>query len=321
MTPRAVVALLLVTLAAVTTSHAQPADRKTVAVLTPSAAQWREEAFRGALRSLGYVEGVNVVFDIRSADGHLERLPELARAVVRRGVDVIVGVNMPSMRAALAASKSVPIVMAMVGDPVRLGLVASLARPGGTVTGVSNMSGELAAKRLELLREVAPHARRIALLYHPDEAIVPPQVEDLEAKGHTLGLQFRMIAVRGEADLERAFDAAAAWPADAVLRLAGQASTVGAQTARLALKRRLPAMMFTRRDVEAGGLMAYYIDEDEAFRRVAHYVDQILKGAAPRDLPVEQPTRFELAINLRTARALRLTVPPSLLLRANHVIE
>ena len=300
---------------------AQVSEPKRVAVLTPAAAQWREQAFRDALRKLGYVEGTNLVLDIRSADGRLERLPELGRDVARRNPHVIVGVNTPGTRAAFDASKNVPIVMAMVGDPVGLGLITSLARPGGTITGLSNMSGSLAGKRLELLREAVPAARRIALLYHPDEPIVKPQVDELEAKGRPLGLQLKLLAVRSESDLSRAFEDAAAWPADAVFRLAGQASTLGRQTAQHALKRRLPAMLFTRRDVEAGGLMAYYIDEDDVFRRVAHYVDQILKGASPRDLPVEQPSRFELAVNVKTARELHVTLPPALLLRADHVIQ
>lgn len=300
---------------------AQVSEAKRVAVLTPAPAQWREQAFREALGKLGYVEGTNLVLDIRSADGRLERMPELGRDVVRRAPHVIVGINTPGTRAAFEASKSIPIVMAMVGDPVGLGFVASLARPGGTITGLSNMAGSLAGKRLELLREAVPTAKRIAVLYHPDEPIVKPQVDELEAKGRPLGVQFKRLAVRTEADLQRAFDDAATWPADALIRLAGQASTLGRQTAQHALGRRLPAMLFTRRDVVAGGLMAYYIDEDDVFRRVAHYVDQILKGASPRDLPVEQPSRFELALNVNTARALHVTLPPALLLRADHVID
>jgi putative ABC transport system substrate-binding protein len=319
--PRGAALLAAVLLLLPSLAGAQASEPKRIAVLTPAVAQWREQAFRDALRKLGYIDGTNLVLDIRSADGRLDRLPELGRDVVRHNPHVIVGINTPGTRAAFNASKNVPIVMAMVGDPVGLGFIASLARPGGTITGLSNMSGSLAGKRLELLREAVPAARRIALLYHPDEPIVKPQVDELEAIGRPLGLQFKLLAVRSESELSRAFEEATAWPADAMIRLAGQAATLGRQTAQHALQRRLPAMLFTRRDVEAGGLMAYYVDEDDVFRRVARYVDQILKGASPRDLPVEQPSRFELAVNVKTARELNVTLPPALLLRADHVIR
>lgn len=187
-------AVLFTLVPAVTT--AQNAEPKRVAVLTPAPAQWREQAFREALRRFGYIEGTNLVLDVRSADGRLDRLPELGRDVVKRQPHVIVGINAPGTRAAFEASKNVPIVMAMVGDPVGLGFVASLARPGGTITGLSNMSGSLAGKRLELLREAVPAARRIALLYHPDEPIVKPQIDELETKGRPLGLQFKLLAAR-----------------------------------------------------------------------------------------------------------------------------
>ncbi len=211
--------------------------------------------------------------------------------------------------------------MAMVGDPIGLGFVTSLARPTGNVTGVSNMMGELASKRLALLREAVPGATRVALLYHPDEPIVAPQVRDLEAVGPRLGVRFRRLAVRTADDLARAVDAAVEWRADALLRLAGQATTLGVQTAQLALERRLPSMLVTAREVEAGALMSYYAADAAAYRRVADYVHRILQGSAPRDLPVERPTRYELVVNGRTARALGLVLPPSLLTQADRVID
>jgi putative ABC transport system substrate-binding protein len=314
-----------VSLAMLACPLARPADardpKRVVGVLTPGARQWRDDAFRDELGERGYRDGENITVDVRSADDDLRRMDALARDLVARGPHVIVGVNTPGTRAALAATKRVPIVMAMVGDPVALGFVTSLARPTGNVTGLSNMVGDLAAKRLDILREAVPGATRIALLAHPDEPIVAVQMRDLEPAGRALGVEYRLLAVRTREDLSRAFDAAAAWRAHAVLRLAGQASAFGTETAQLALQRRLPTMLFTRRDVEAGGLMSYYIDDDAAFRRVAWYVARLLGGAKPVELPVEQPAKFELVINLRTARALALTIPPSLLLRADHVIE
>ena len=303
-------------------AHAQSLDRtRTIGVLTPAPAQWRETAFKQGLQELGYRIGVNVKLEIRSAGGDLNRMESLARELVTLAPDVIVAVNTPGTRAAVAATKSVPIVMAMVGDPVALGFVSSLARPTGNVTGLSNMAGELAAKRLEILREVVPTATRVALLSHPDEAIVAVQMRQLEAAGRTRRIEFHLLRVRTLRDLVSAFDAAVTWQAHAVLRLAGQASTFGKETAELALRRRLPAMLLTKRDVDAGGLMSYFADDDVGYRRVAHYVDRILRGDSPRDLPIEQPTSFQLTINLKTAKALGIAVPPSLLARADQVIE
>lgn len=308
-------------LAAWSVAEAQPARPHRVGVLTPAAAQWREATFRERLRELGYVEGVTLVLDVRSGEARLDRMAALGRDLVGERPDVIVAVNTPGTRAALDATKTIPIVMAMVGDPIGLGFVTSLARPTGNVTGISNMMGELASKRLALLREAVPGATRVALLYHPDEPIVAPQVRDLEAVGPRLGVRFRRLAVRTADDLARAVDAAVEWRADALLRLAGQATTLGVQTAQLALERRLPSMLVTAREVEAGALMSYYADDAAAYRRVADYVHRILQGSAPRDLPVERPTRYELVVNGRTARALGLVLPPSLLTQADRVID
>ncbi len=292
-----------------------------VGVLTPAERQWEGAAFREALLSLGYVEGSNILIDVRSAEGKLERMPELASALIHSGVDVIVAVNTPGTRAAIEATKSVPIVMTAIGDPVGLGLVASLAQPGGNVTGLSNMSGDLAGKRLELLKEVVPAARRIAVMMHPDDPIVPIQVKDINATAARIGVTLELIPVRQAEELESAFQKALHWRAQGLLRLAGQATVIGPPTAELALKHRLPAMLLVRQDVEAGALMSYFTDQQALFRRAATYVDKILKGAKPADLPVEQPTKFEFIINLKTAKRIGLTIPPNVLARADKVIR
>jgi putative ABC transport system substrate-binding protein len=296
-------------------------DRRVVGVLTPAQPQWREAAFRARLRELGYVDGASLVLEVLSADGRLDRMAALARELVERKPDVIVGINTPGTRAAMNETRTIPIVMAMVGDPIGLGFVTNLARPIGNVTGVSNMVGELAAKRLQLLREAVPTAERIALLYHPEEPITWPQVRDLELASTALGVRFLKLPVRTNDDIDRALEDAVAWQADAILRLAGQALTTGQRTAEQALKRRVPAMLHSARDVEAGGLISYYVDDDAAFSRVADYVDRILRGMRPSELPIEQPTRFELVVNLRTATVLGLTIPRSVLLRADRVIQ
>jgi putative ABC transport system substrate-binding protein len=308
-------------LAATGRPAAQPTSKAVVGVLTPSPEQWRDVAFRERLREHGYVEGVNLELVVRSADAQLDRLPAMGGELALRRPDVIVAVNTPGARAAQKASGSIPIVMAMVGDPLGQGFVKSLARPEGNITGVSNQIAELATKRLGLLLEAVPSAKRIALLYHPDEPIVEPQLRALHAAGLRLNLQFRPLPVRTADDLTRAFDDALAWRAQALLRLAGQAITLGPQTAVLALQKGIASMLLTARDVEAGGLMSYYVDDDAAFRRVADYVHRILQGDAPGSLPVEQPTRFELVVNARTAQTLGLPLPQTLLIQANRVIE
>jgi putative ABC transport system substrate-binding protein len=302
-------------------AEAQLKGKPRVGVLTPAERQWEGAAFREALRSLGYVEGSNISIDVRSAEGKLERMPELAAALINSDVDVILAVNTPGARAAIEATKTVPIVMTAIGDPVGLGLVTSLARPGGNVPGLSNMSGDLAGKRLELLKEAAPAARRIAAMMHPDDPIVPIQVKDINATAARIGVELEIIPVRHAQELERAFQRALQWRAQGLLRLAGQATVIGPATAELALKHRLPSMLLLRQDVEAGALMSYFTDHQALFRRAATYVDKILKGSKPGELPIEQPLKFEFYVNLKTAKQIRLTMPPNLLARADRVIR
>lgn len=292
-----------------------------VGVLTPAERQWEGPAFRQGLRDLGYIEGSNISIDTRSAEGRLERMPEMAAALVKSGVDVILSVNTPGTRAATQATKSVPIVMAAIGDPVGLGFVTSLARPGGNVTGLSNMGGDLAGKRLQLLKEAVPAAKRIAVMLHPDEPIVPIQLKDLSAAAPHIGVELETIPVRHPHELERGFQRALQWRAQGLLRLAGQAAVIGPPTAELALKHRLPAMLLLKQDVEAGALMSYFTDHQALFRRAATYVDKILKGVKPSELPVEQPTKFEFYVNLKTAKHIGVTIPPNLLARADRVIR
>ena len=302
-------------------AQAQVKGKPRLGVLTSAERQWEGAVFREALRSLGYIEGSNISIDVRSAEGKLERMPELAAALVNSDVDLILSVNTPSTRAAIEATKTIPIVMTAVGDPVGMGLVPSLARPGANVTGLSNMSGDLAGKRLELLKEAVPAARRIAVMMHPDDPIVPIQVKDINATAARIGVALEIIPVRDANELDHAFQRALQWRAQALLRLAGQATVIGPPTAELALKHRLPSMLLIRQDVEAGALMSYFSDQQAMFRRAAIYVDKILKGAKPADLPVEQPTKFEFIINLKTAKQIGVTIPPNLLARADRVIK
>ena|SRR5215470_16142106 len=300
-------------------AHAQQMRR--VAVLVPAQGQWQPRVFRETLGSLGYQEGVNIRIDVVSAEGQLDRLPRLAADIVAAAPDVIVAVNTPSVHAAAKATSLIPIVAGAVGDPVSLGLVKSLARPEANVTGVANMSGDITSKRIALLKEIAPSARRFALFMHPEEPIVQAQLEDVERSAGSLGIEYRAFPMRTAADLRQGFEAAAEWNAHAVVRLAGQGFTLGPDTGRLATERRLPSMLQQKQDVEAGGLMSYFADHRDLWARVGVYVDRILKGAKPRDLPFELPTRFELTINLKTAKALGLDVPATLLARADEVIE
>jgi putative tryptophan/tyrosine transport system substrate-binding protein len=280
------------------------------------------EAFRQGLRELGYFEGRNYIIEYRSADGRRERFPDLAAELVRLKVDVILTRGTPAVMAAKSATGTIPVVMAASGDPVLSGVVASLARPGGNVTGLSATVVEVSGKRLELLREVVPGVSRVAVLFNmsnPNDAL---QWKETEVAGSSLRVQLQLLDVRKPGDLGEAFDAAIKQRAGALvvgidaLTWANHRPIVD-----LAAKHRLPAIYAAREFVEAGGLIAYGVSYPHLYRRAASFVDKILKGAKPADLPVEQPTKFELVINLKTAKALGLTLQPSLLQRADEVIQ
>jgi putative ABC transport system substrate-binding protein len=280
------------------------------------------KAFRQALRELGHVEGQSVAFEARWADGRVGRLPGLAAELVRLRVDVIVTGGSEAARAAKQASVSIPIVMATGADPVALGLVESLARPGGNVTGVTSISTELSGKRLELLRVLLPTLSRVAILWDEANSASALGVRETEAVAPALGMRLQSVGLRDPKHIDRAFSAVVGERAGALI-VAGGASLFPERKriADLALKHQLPTMVTGREYAEAGGLLSYAVSYPDLFRRAALYVDRILKGARPADLPVEQPTKFELIINLQTAKALRLTLPPSLLARTDQVIE
>ena len=278
------------------------------------------EAFQQGLRERGYLDGQNVVVEFRLTDGSLDQLPRLAEELVRSKVDVIVASSSPPAVAAQKATTSVPIVFVNVFDPVELGLVPSLGRPGGNITGLAATSPELAGKRLELLRELIPKLRRVAVLSHPATPSSPKQLKGAEDAARALGMQVQPIPIQGPNDFDSAFKAVRG--ADGLLLLdSAFFTTHRARLVELAGTSRLPVIYGYREMVDAGGLMSYGVHFPDLYRRAATYVDKILKGAKPADLPVEQPTKFEFVINSRTAKALGLTIPPSLLLRADQVIE
>jgi putative ABC transport system substrate-binding protein len=280
------------------------------------------EAFRQGLRELGYVEGRNYIIEYRSADGRSERFPDLATELVRLKVDVILTRGTPAVLAAKTATGTIPVVMAASGDPVLSGVVSSLARPGGNVTGLSAIVVQIVGKRLELLREVVPGVSRVAALFNmsnPNDAL---QWKETESAAPSLRLQLQLLDVRKPGDLAGAFDAAVKQRAGAlVVGLDALTWANHRPIVDLAAKHRLPAMYGGREFVDAGGLIAYGVSYPHLYHRAASFVDKILKGAKPADLPVEQPTKFELVINLKSAKALGLTIPPSLLGRADEIIQ
>jgi putative ABC transport system substrate-binding protein len=286
----------------------------------------RSEPIRLALRELGYIEGQNIAIEYRYAEGKRDRYPELAAELVRLKVDVIVAAGgSVVIRPAMNASKTIPIVMVGTGaDPVEAGLIESLARPGGNVTGITNLSRELGGKRLELLKEAVPKVARVEVLYDPASPGFASEVkEDLPVAARALGLTVRSWEVRDADDLERVFAALSKERPDG-LYVPGGGQLTGANGKRIAgfaLKSRLPSMYQSKAAVDAGGLMSYGADLADSYRRVAYYVDRILKGAKPADLPVEQPTKFELVINLKTAKQIGVTIPQSVLYRADKVIK
>src|SRR5216683_629044 len=277
--------------------------------------------FQG-LRDLGYVEGQTITIDYLSADGQGERFPSLAADCLRLKADIIVVTTTPAAQAAKNTTRMIPIVLYPLGDPVATGLVASLARPGGNVTGLTYMASGLAAKRLALLKEAVPKISRVLVLSYLVDPIAAPQVKELERAAHSLGVNLLVRDIRTADDLPAAFDAGARERADGVLTTAESLFIVQRQrVVQLAARHRLPGLYPFRLMVDAGGLMAYDSFTSNLQARTATYVDRILKGANPSDLPVEQPEKFELVINLKTAKALGLTIPPSLLQRADQVIE
>jgi putative tryptophan/tyrosine transport system substrate-binding protein len=280
------------------------------------------EAFLEAMRALGYVEGRNLVMEYRAAEGQYERLPALAAELVRLPVDVLLVVTTPAALAAKQATTTIPIVMLGVGDPVASGLVASLARPGGNVTGVTSLQHELTGKRLELLKAMLPTVSRVAILWNPANPVHAVGVREADVAAQRLGVQLHLVEARGPEAFDRAFAAMTSAHAGALLVL-GDALVFEhrRRLAELAVRSRLPTMHNIRPFVEAGGLMAYGPSTRDLRRRAAVYVDKILKGAKPADLPVEQPTKFELIINLKTAKELGLTIPPTLLFQADEVIK
>ncbi len=279
-------------------------------------------AFRQGLRDFGYREGQNVIIEFRSTRGVLDRVPALARELIRLPVDVIVVGGSVSAKQVKAETTTVPIVFTTVGDPVGTGLVASLARPGGNATGMSNLQSELGAKQLELLKAVAPRITRVAVMYNPGSLIAGSVLNDLGEMARALPIDLQYMEVRQPDQLASALSALAPQRAEALLVLSDP--VFGSQLARIAqhaAKQRLPAVYGRREFAEAGGLLTYGPNFEDNYRRAATYVDKILKGATPASLPVEQPTKFELVINLKTAKTLGLTIPQSLLLRADEVIQ
>ena len=290
----------------------------------PARESARAEAIRLALRERGYIEGQNIATEYRYAEGRRDRLPVLAAELVLLKVDIILVSGASSVvRAAKNATKTIPIVMGGLGaDPVEAGFVESLARPGGNVTGITNLSRKLGGKRLELLKEAVPKLTRVAVLYESESSAMLIELKEIQAAARALRVTVQLWEVRGTDDFERVFAALNKRRPDGFyvisgpLMFANEKRTVG-----YALKSRLPSVYNSRGGVEAGGLMSYGADFEDSYRRVAYYVDRILKGAKPADLPVEQPTKFELVINLKTAKQIGLTAPPNMLARADKVIR
>jgi len=319
-----VVALLC---AVTAVAHAQPAAKVyRIGVLEITDAASNAEylgAFRLGLRELGYVEGQNFVIEYRSSDGRHERFPDLARELVRLGVDVIVTRGTPAALSARQATRTIPIVMASSGDPAGEGIVASLARPGGNVTGLHIMGpSELGGRRLQLLKEVVPRASRVGLLWNPIGIHGPLLVRETERVARAAGVQLKSFEVQSPEAFGPAFEAALMGQVDALIAVE-DSLTFADRTliVDFAAMSRLPAIYGLREFVDAGGLMAYGTDRRDLFFRCATFVHKVLRGVRPADLPVEPPAKFELAINLKTAKALGLTIPPSLLRRADHLVQ
>jgi putative ABC transport system substrate-binding protein len=305
-------------------AHAQPVKVVRIGFLGPTSAASnasRMEALRAGLRDLGYLEGKNLVIESRWAEGKFDRLPELAAELVRLNVDVILTAGTPGIRAAKNATTTIPVVMVTSGDPVAFGFVASLARPGGNITGSSNFSPELSAKRIELLKEILPRTQRIGVLFNPDNSINERNLPAMEQTAKSLKVGLQRFEVRSADEFKNAFSAMSKQRVDAVALPEDDFLNANQnQIVELAAKHRLPSV---GREVfaEAGGLIGYGVNIIDLYRRAAIFVDKILKGAKPADLPVEQPMKFEFVINLKTAKQIGVTIPQSVLFRADKVIR
>jgi putative tryptophan/tyrosine transport system substrate-binding protein len=324
---RIVVCLLpAVLLTSVSFAEAQQAKKVPrigfLSATSPSSISARLEAFRQGLGELGYVEGKNIVIEYRYAEGNLDRLPALAAELVRLNVDVIVTGGAANTRAAKEATKIIPIVMALDNDPVASGFVASLARPGGNITGLSTLAPEISGKQLELLKEIVPKLSRLAVLGNSTTPVNAQALREIELPAGPFRVKLQYLDIRDPKDIETAFRAASKGRAEALLVLASPLFVLQrTQLTDLALKNRLPAIYDRREFVDDGGLMSYGTNFADMSRRAATYVDKILKGAKPADLPVEQATKFEFVINLKTAKQIGLTIPPNVLARADRVIR
>ena len=311
-------------LAAPLAAGAQPEGKvHRIGVLSPEAhPPGLFEMFSQRLHELGYVEGKNLAVESRDAGGQYERLAALANELVRLRVDVIVAVNTPAVQAAKNATTTIPIVMSRISDPVKTGLIPSFSRPGGNITGLSFQPEETSVKRLQLLKETLPRVARVAALWDTANPGAALTIRPIEPASAQLGIQLLKLPVKSPGDFPGAFQAATRGRAEALFVVDDVLVTrYGAQIFEFAAKYSLPVISQYKEFIELGGLMAYGPSTRDMYRRTADYVDKILKGAKPADLPIEQPTTFELVINLKTAKALGLTIPPSLLARADHVIE
>jgi putative ABC transport system substrate-binding protein len=303
----------------------QPARIPRIGILVPASASFfsaRVEALRRRLRELGYVEGKNIVIEYRYAEGKLERLPDLAAELVRLKVDVIVTAGGPAILAAKKASPTIPIVFGTANDPVGSGLVSSLARPGGNITGLSNIAQDLDGKRLELLKEAFPKVARVAFLWVPSVTRGNRALKEMEDVAKALGVKLQSLPVRSLDDFESAFARAKREGAQALIAAPGPLfNTQQRQVLDFAAKNRLPAMYPSSENVEAGGLMSYGPNNTDLWRRAADFVDKILKGTKPAEIPVEQPMKFEFVISLIAAKQIGVTIPPNVLVRADRVIR
>ena len=304
---------------------AQIAKVRQIGLLSPftrsDAAPWNQALLKG-LRDLGWIDGKNIAFEYRYSEGNNDRLPALIADLVRLKVDIIVTSVTNDTLAAKNATTEIPIVMAAAGDPVATGIVGSLARPGGNITGLSQMNPDLTAKRLELLKEIAPGISFMVVLLNPEDPISTLGWKETQRAANGLGIGVQAMEIRSTSDLERNFSVVAAAHFNALAMMPNPVFVTNLKSiAGFAIQNRLPSMFHLREFVDVGGLVSYGVDRPDLYRRAATYVDKILKGASPADLPIEQPTKFDLAINVKTAKALGLTVPPSLRVLADEVIE